>query len=151
MILVHGNNIFNGYMDKNIESPFVSINGKNYYRTGDLGYVDSDGYLFITGRLKRFLKIAGEMISLPAIENTLLQKYGDPEKITLAIEGTDAVEPPQIVLFSTIPIELKEANAYLKENGFSNLVKVHKIINIEEIPVLGTGKTDYRLLKTKIN
>lgn len=150
MIMVRGNNIFNGYSDKNIEQPFVNIQGLMYYKTGDLGYVDDEGYLFITGRLKRFIKIAGEMISLPAIENTLLEKYGKPDTLILAVEGNDQIEPPQLVLFSILPIDLSEANSYLKSSGFSSLVKLHKVINLEEIPILGTGKTDYKVLKSKI-
>lgn len=150
MIVVRGASIFKGYIDKNITSPFVNIGWKEYYKTGDLGYVDEDGYLFITGRLKRFIKIAGEMISLPAIENTLLQKYGSDEKVTLAVEGSDTKAKPEIVLFTTIDIDINEANAYLKECGFANIIKLHSLINIPEIPLLGTGKTDYKILKNMI-
>jgi len=150
MILVKGDNIFNGYIDDKIESPFVNIAGVEYYKTGDLGYIDEEGFLFIIGRLKRFIKIAGEMISLPAIENTLLKKYGLEEKIVLAVEGKDTLDTPQIVLFSTIKINLNEANLYLKETGFSTLVKLNKIIEIDEIPLLGTGKTDYKVLRNMI-
>ena len=150
MILVSGDSIFNGYIDKSIESPFIMLNGMRYYKTGDLGYVDTDGFLFITGRLKRFIKIAGEMISLPAMENALLQKFGNPDTVVLAVEGSDKIDPPQIVLFSTIPIELAQANAHLKQTGFSSLGKIHQLVEIDEIPLLGTGKTDYKVLKNKI-
>ncbi len=150
MLLVRGNNVFKGYLDTNIKSPFVTVEDKQYYKTGDLGYIDSDGYLFITGRLKRFLKIAGEMISLPAIENVLLEKYGNTEVTVLAVEGKDTIEPPQIVLFSIQKIDLTEVNLCLKESGFSNLFKIHRLIQIEEIPLLGTGKTDYKVLKEMI-
>ena len=150
MIFVTGANIFKGYTDKNIESPFVTVNNIQYYKTGDLGYVDEEGYLFITGRLKRFIKIAGEMISLPAIENTLLKKYGSDEKVVLAIEGKDNIAIPVITLFTILDIDINEANAYLKQEGFSNLVKINKIIKIEEVPLLGTGKTDYKVLKNMI-
>ncbi len=68
MILVSGSSIFRGYVDPALETPFEEIDGKSWYKTGDLGYTDLDGFLFITGRLKRFVKIAGEMISLPFIE-----------------------------------------------------------------------------------
>jgi non-ribosomal peptide synthetase component E (peptide arylation enzyme) len=112
--------------------------------------VDADGYLFITGRLKRFIKIAGEMISLPAIESALLQKYGNPDKVVLAIEGDDKIDPPRVVLFTTSSIDLTQANAYLKQSGFSNLVKLHSLVEVPEIPLLGTGKTDYKMLKKMI-
>ena len=150
MILVKGESIFGGYPDTNISSPFVKVGEDEYYKTGDLGYVDEEGYLFITGRLKRFIKIGGEMISLPAIENALLKKYGSEEQTVLAVEDIDSIQPPQIVLFSTMEIDLNEANLYLKESGFSNLIKINSIINIDEIPLLGTGKTDYKVLKNRI-
>jgi long-chain-fatty-acid--[acyl-carrier-protein] ligase len=150
MILVRGDNVFAGYIDTTVSSPFVTANGKEYYKTGDLGYVDSDGYLFITGRLKRFIKIAGEMISLPAIEQILLEKYGSNEEVVLAVEGSDALEVPQIVLFSIHSIDILEANQFLKSSGFSNLIKLHKVVNLQEIPLLGTGKTDYKVLKGMI-
>ena len=148
--MVRGDSIFDGYADKNIASAFIEVEGKTYYKTGDLGIIDNDGYLFITGRLKRFIKIAGEMISLPAIENTLLQKYGSPDETVLAVEGDDTIDPPQIVLFSKIDLGLEQINECLRNNGFSNLVKIHKLCKIETIPMLGTGKTDYKLLKAMI-
>jgi long-chain-fatty-acid--[acyl-carrier-protein] ligase len=151
MIVVKGNSIFNGYTDPELGSPFVIVNNESYYKTGDLGYVDQEGYLFITGRLKRFIKIAGEMISLPAIETVLLEKFGLPEKTVLAIEGCDKTETPQITLFTTIPLNLTDVNDVLKQAGFSSLVKIHQKIEIEEIPLLGTGKTDYKILKSQLN
>ena len=150
MILVTGANIFKGYSDPSIASPFVQVNGKSYYKTGDLGYVDEDGYLFITGRLKRFIKIAGEMISLPAIESALLKKFGQAETVALAVEGSDKIEPPQIGLFAIADISIAEANACLKEAGFSSLVKIHRFIKVDAIPLLGTGKVDYKVLKAQI-
>ena len=150
MIMVRGANIFDGYVDPEVASPFVTINGLEYYRTGDLGYIDEEGYLFITGRLKRFIKVAGEMISLPAIENALLEKYGSSEETVLAVEGSDKIEPPQIVLFSKNSLDLIEVNSYLKSHGFSNIIKIHRIVSVEEIPLLGTGKTDYKVLKERI-
>ena len=57
MICVRGKSIFGGYWDRDQKSPFVMVEGKEYYETGDLGRVDEEGNLFLTGRLKRFLKI----------------------------------------------------------------------------------------------
>lgn len=150
MIYVRGNNVFHGYLGKETMNPFEEINGKTYYKTGDLGYLDEEGYLFITGRLKRFIKIAGEMISLPFIEKILLEKYGDQEVQVLAVEGSDKITPPQIVLFTTLPINLDETNNYLLTHGVAPIAKIRRIVELDEIPVLGTGKIDYKVLRKMI-
>jgi long-chain-fatty-acid--[acyl-carrier-protein] ligase len=150
MIYVRGKNVFHGYLGEEPINPFEEINGKTYYKTGDLGYMDEDGYLFITGRLKRFIKISGEMISLPFIEKILLEKYADPEKQVLAVEGSDKLTPAQIVLFTILPLNLDEINDYLLNNGVAPIAKIKRIIEIDEIPVLGTGKTDYKVLQKMI-
>lgn len=150
MIFVTGLSIFSGYLDPTIESPFESFDGKMWYKTGDLGYVDADGYLFITGRLKRFVKIAGEMISLPFIESILLEKYGNPEVTTLAIEAREENGNVTIVAFTTLDVSTDELNDYIHTHGASNLVKIARVDHIDAIPVLGTGKTDYKALKSLI-
>ena len=150
MIYVKGSNIFSGYLNQHELNPFEEIDGQQYYKTGDLGYVDEDGFLFITGRLKRFIKIAGEMISLPFIEKILLEKYGSDEEQVLAVEGTDKSNPPRIALFTSQTIDLNEANAYLIKNGVAPIAKLRETIQVEEIPVLGTGKTDYKVLKAML-
>ncbi|WP_075591404.1 AMP-binding protein [Labilibacter marinus] len=150
MICFRGKNIFNGYLNSAIDSPFIEINGEPFYKTGDLGYMDDEGYLFLTGRLKRFIKNGGEMISLPFLENILLEKYGDEDEKVLAIEGSDKCSPPKIVLFSTKAISVKEANDYLKEKNAPPLAKINDVILMENIPLLGTGKVDYKLLKEQV-
>jgi len=105
MILVHGESVFNGYLDASIQSPFIQIEGKEYYKTGDLGYFDEEGFLFITGRLKRFVKVAGEMISLPFIEGVLNAEFPSDEPV-LAIEGKEEDGKASLVLFTTLDLDL---------------------------------------------
>lgn len=150
MIYVSGPSIFSGYLDPKIESPFDDFDGEKWYKTGDLGYADKDGYLFITGRLKRFVKIAGEMISLPFIEGILLEKYGNPELTTLALEAKEENGNVTIVVFTPLDISVDECNTYIHAHGASNLVKIARVEKIDAIPVLGTGKTDYKQLKSMI-
>lgn len=151
MIYVSGDSVFEGYIDKDIESPFRIINGNNYYKTGDLGYLDNDNYLFITGRLKRFVKIGGEMISLPMIESILLEKYGNEDEIALAIEAKEVNNKPIITCFSIKDLTIDEINAHLQKLGISNIVKINDIQIIKTIPTLGTGKTNYKALKNLLN
>ena len=71
LLLVRGPSVFAGYLNYSGKSPFVEINGKQWYNTGDLVCIDHDGLMTFQGRLKSFVKLGGEMISLPAIEAVL--------------------------------------------------------------------------------
>lgn len=151
MIYVSGSSIFTWYLDKNLDNPFEEIDSKKYYKTWDLWKLDKDGFLTITWRLKRFVKIAWEMISLPFIEWILLEKYSSENELKIAIEALERDSQTKIVLFSLDHLELEEVNDYLRKRGVSNLVKISEVIKIESIPVLWTGKTDYKELKKMIS
>ncbi|MGE0433836.1 MAG: AMP-binding protein [Planctomycetota bacterium] len=152
MLLVHGPNVFPGYMAYEGASPFVQHAGKDWYRTGDLGRFDEDGYLHFLGRLKRFVKAGGEMISLPALEEPLAAKYPPDENgPRVAVEGLESESGTQIVLFSAVEeLSLRDANAILAEHGFRGVMRLHDLRRVDTIPVLGTGKTDYKQLRALI-
>lgn len=150
MIYISGPSVFDWYIDKSIESPFEDIKGKSYYKTGDIWVVDTDGYLSITGRQKRFVKIAGEMVSLPYIEAVLLKKYESHSEIKVAVEAHEDAWETKIILFSIDDLALQEVNEYLREEKLSSIIKISHICIIEKIPLLGNGKVDYRSLKTMI-
>ena len=106
--------------------------------------------MYFKGRLKRFIKLGGEMISLPAIESALLGHFGvSDDGPIVAVEAIGAGEQPDIVLFTRRPADRAEINALIKEQGLSPLHFVRRVIDVESIPVLGTGKTDYRALKAR--
>lgn len=156
LILAAGPNIFSGYLG-DIQSPFVEIDQKRWYDTGDLGVVDASGALSIVGRLKRFIKIGGEMVSLTMIEEEL-HNLGEekgwkmakdaPSFAIIALENGE--EKASIHLFTVTSISKDEANKALREKGMSNLVKVQSVNKLSSIPLLGTGKTDYRALTKKL-
>ncbi len=150
MIYVSGDSIFEGYLDTTLESPFEISEEKKWYKTWDLGYVDTEWYLFITWRLKRFVKIAGEMISLPFIETILLEKYGNTEVTSLAVEAREVDGTTIIVAFTTFDTTTAELNDYIHMHGASNIVKFSHVVKLESIPILGTGKTDYKQIKALI-
>lgn len=156
LILARGPNVFSGYLNPGQTSPFLTVNGKEWYQTGDLGYLDEAGNLFISGRLKRFIKIGPEMISLSSIEEALLQLA--PQKgWTLAEEGPSIAvcaqefpdERPKIFVFTKFSTTAEEINQALKEAGFSNLVRISSVQILENIPIMGTGKVHYRDLEAK--
>ena len=151
MLLVRGPSIFSGYLG-DAPSPFVEFEGHTWYRTGDLVRMDQDGRLTFQGRLKRFVKVGGEMISLPQIENVLLEAFGrhanaPQEGPALAVEATPEESGSAVVLFTQLPLTLAEVNAALRGAGLSSLYSVKRIVPVEAIPLLGSGKTDYRALK----
>ena len=131
-----------------MEFPFVEIDGKKWYKTWDLWYLDKDGYLTISWRLKRFVKIAWEMISLPAIETVLSRKWKNADGTEcLAIESEENDGKVRLTLFTTENIDLKEINSYLHDQWVTNLVSIDAIIKLEEIPMLWTWKVDHVTLK----
>ncbi|HEY7424401.1 MAG TPA: AMP-binding protein, partial [Gemmataceae bacterium] len=151
MIQISGPTVFAGYLDYDGPSPFVEDEGKRWYVTGDLGELDDDGYLWFRGRLKRFLKAGGEMISLPALEEPFAQLYPPTrEGPRVAVEGVEHERGRRVVLFTTEPLSLREANALLLQQGFHGVMRLDEVRRVERIPVLGTGKTDYKQLRALI-
>ena len=96
------------------------------------------------------------MISLGAIEEALNQKLRSNGKITgelpaLALIAKEEEEgKPQLILFATIFLDKEEVNEILRETGFSRLAKISSVKQIDEIPLMGTGKTDYRRLQSYV-
>src|SRR5262249_25717578 len=119
MLNVHGPVVFPGYLGYDGPSPFREIDGKKWYVTAALGSLDPGRRVVLHGRLKRFLKAGGEMISLPALEEPFTRLYpaGD-DGPRVAVEGVEIPGGRKIVLFSTVDISLRDANAILQKEGF---------------------------------
>jgi acyl-[acyl-carrier-protein]-phospholipid O-acyltransferase / long-chain-fatty-acid--[acyl-carrier-protein] ligase len=138
---VRGANIMSGYY--RADSPGQLQPPENgWYDTGDIVSMDAQGFITIAGRAKRFAKIGGEMISLPAVE--ALAAKAAPDYLHAAISISDARKGEAIILFSTDPnmsvdILLVQARA----DGRTELMVPRDIRIINEIPVLATGKIDY--------
>jgi long-chain-fatty-acid--[acyl-carrier-protein] ligase len=154
LILASGSNVFGGYLGRDSSDVFVEIKGKRFYNTGDLGILDAAGNLSLAGRLKRFVKIAGEMISLPAMESAIAAAFPHEEDGGGPAHAITYVEPPGerpvLALYSVQELSVDEVNQALKTAGFSNLARLSKLWTIDELPLLGTGKTDYRSLTAKL-
>src|SRR5262249_31629864 len=117
----------------------------------DIGEIDTTGAIVLHGRLKRFLKAGGEMISLPALEDPFAEKYPPTDAgPRVAVEGIETPDGRRIVLFTTEPITLRGANALLQEEGFRGVMRFDEVKKLDKLPVLGTGKTDYKELRAMI-
>ncbi|RMF41118.1 MAG: hypothetical protein D6753_10215 [Planctomycetota bacterium] len=151
MLLVRGPSVFSGYFQYDGPSPMVEFQGQEWYRTGDLVSMDADGFLHFQGRLKRFLKAGGEMISLPALESPLAAAFPpDEQGPRVAVEGVETERGRHIVLFTTTDLTLRQANQLLIQAGLQGVLRLDEVRRIPSIPVLGTGKTDYKSLRDLI-
>ncbi len=152
ILLVRGPAVFEGYYRYEGPAPFVELQGKQWYQTGDLVIEDAAGVLSFVGRRKRFVKLGGEMISLPAIEAVLEQHFpaGTKGEPCFAIEATPDEINPELVMFTTVEVDRQTVNHYIRDGGLSALHNIRRIILLDEIPLLGTGKTDYRALKERL-
>lgn len=152
-VCISGPGVFNGYLGIK-KDPFITLQGKRWYRSGDRGRLDSDGTLFLTGRLTRFVKIGGEMVSLGGIEEDILKICKEkgwlkdkPNQVQLAVAVKDrGGEKPQIVLFVVSEVNRDEINRALKELGHGSIVKITEVRKVDQIPLTGTGKVQYRIL-----
>lgn len=148
-VAVRGKSVFSGYLGGSPD-PFIVIGGAPWYDTGDLGFLSPSGAIMLAGRRKRFVKSGGEMISLPALEAALSGRWppAEDEGPCLAVEADETGEgKPRIVLFTTRRVTLEEANATLKETGFSALSRLSGVETIPAMPLLGSGKLDHQTLK----
>ena len=138
-LFVRGPNIMAGYLsaDGSIEAP---VDG--WHDTGDVVSISDDNWIKILGRVKRFAKVGGEMVSLTAAEDLAVSVW--PECRHAVIAMPDARKGERLILLT----DKRDASpdpliAHAKAIGASELTVPRKIIRIQEIPVLGTGKTDY--------
>lgn len=151
MVVVRGSSLFSGYLGKDPNDGFLILGGERWYVTGDLGYLDERGELFLRGRLSRFVKIGGEMVSLEAMESLLREaffKNGKHSEHGLVICGVPGAKM-RLCLFTTFPTTVSEVNDILKNFKTSNIMRVSYHHQLECIPMLGTGKPAFGALNAQ--
>ncbi len=138
---VKGPNVMMGYMTADQPGVLQPL-GDEMHDSGDIVAIDREGYLTIKGRAKRFAKIAGEMVSLGAVE--MLAQSLWPEERHAVVAVPDKRRGERVVLVTTEDEADQNAlRQYGKKAGVAELMLPSDIIKVPEIPVLGTGKTDY--------
>lgn len=146
---VSGPNLMSGYLKWDrpglLQTP-SSEAGEGWYDTGDVIEFDDDGFVRIVGRVKRFAKVAGEMISLETVEK--LATAASPAAQHAASTQPDPARGETIVLFTTDDALGRDAlQAAARERGAPEIAVPRKIVVVDALPLLGTGKTDYVTLK----
>ena len=148
MLWVSGPNLMTGYL--RAEQPGViqslcSTLGKGWYETGDIVDADEQGFIRILGRLKRFAKITGEMVSLEIVETIAI--LASPGNQHAAVTQADIQRGEAIVLYTTDTCLNREClHQQAKISGYPDIAVPRKIIHIDALPLLGTGKVDYQRL-----
>lgn len=149
-LLVKAPNVMSGYMKHElpgIVQETQSELGDGWYDTGDIVEIDEEGFVFIKGRVKRFAKIAGEMISLEYPEKMAF--LISPNYVHASISVPNEAKGESIVLFTTdSTITKQKLLKAARELGYTELSVPSDIKLLNEIPLLGTGKIDYLSLKT---
>ena len=145
---VRGPNIMRGYLNAEANTKFQALGG--WYDTGDIVSIDPDGFLFVQGRLKRFAKVSGEMVSLAAVEDALagaFPEYGLRFAVAV-VARLDASRGEKLIAVTNEPrLTLEGVRAAIHARGLSNLAVPRAIKVLHDLPRLGTGKVNHRELE----
>jgi len=140
-LLIKGPNLMLGYMQTEAPGVLRPL-GDGWHDSGDIVEIDEDGFLAIRGRIKRFAKIAGEMVSLGAVELMVQRLW--PEENHAVVAVPDRRKGERVVLVTTAKSATRDMLVEaIRTQGVSELMVPNLIIQVAEIPVLGSGKTDY--------
>jgi len=145
---VKGPNIMRGYLNPDANARFQAHAG--WYDTGDIACIDPDGFVQILGRLKRFAKISGEMVSLAAVEEALaaaFPQYGPKFSIAVMSRPDETKGERLMAVTNESRLNLEEVRNALRAHGLSNLAAPREIRVISQFPRLGSGKINYRELE----
>jgi acyl-[acyl-carrier-protein]-phospholipid O-acyltransferase / long-chain-fatty-acid--[acyl-carrier-protein] ligase len=140
-LFVRGPNVMLGYL--RAENPGVlSPPDGGWYDTGDIVTVDADGFLTITGRARRFAKVAGEMVPLGAVEEFVAQVW--PAAMHAVVGVPDAKRGEQLVLVTDYAEPDRAAlAAAARKAGLPEIYVPRRVKRVPRLPLLGSGKTDY--------
>ena len=149
LILIGGPQIMKGYlkMPEKTAEVIELIDGYRWYRTGDKGHLDEDGFLTIVDRYSRFAKIGGEMISLTTVEEEILDACNEKDLEIAATCLPDQRKGEKIVLLATNNLDKNKLKQQLSDAQVNPLYHPAQVLIVEEIPKLGSGKTDFGATK----
>jgi acyl-[acyl-carrier-protein]-phospholipid O-acyltransferase/long-chain-fatty-acid--[acyl-carrier-protein] ligase len=142
---VRGPNLMLGYLKDDqpgVIQPPSSAFGPGWYDTGDVAAVDEDGFVTILGRVKRFAKVAGEMIALELVEK--IAREASPQRQHASVSATASGRGEMILLYTEDPnLRREQVLQAARRMGAPEIAIPRKVIHLEKLPLLGNGKKDY--------
>jgi acyl-[acyl-carrier-protein]-phospholipid O-acyltransferase/long-chain-fatty-acid--[acyl-carrier-protein] ligase len=138
-----------GYLrdDERTARAIVELDGVRWYKTGDKGHLDADGFLTIVDRYSRFAKIGGEMVSLSVVEEKLRAVLAQPELELVAVALPDDKKGEKIIALIATNIGADDIRKQLLAAQLNPMMIPAAIGLIAEVPKLGSGKTDFAAAK----
>lgn len=149
LILIGGTQIMQGYLNnpEKTAEVVVELDGLRWYKSGDKGHLDEDGFLTIVDRYSRFAKLGGEMVSLGAIETEIRTRLQQPDLALVAVNLPDAKKGEKVVLLTEGDMSSTEIKQALLDAGMTGLMLPAEFYQVDEVPMLGSGKTDFSSAK----
>ncbi|MEM0929105.1 MAG: AMP-binding protein, partial [Pseudomonadota bacterium] len=145
-LFIRGPNVMTGYIDPKTKA--LNPPEEGWYDTGDVVQIDGGGYMAIRGRVKRFAKISGEMVSLAVVENCASVVW--PDAVHAAVILPDDKKGEQIILLTEEEDPRRDdLLSWSQTHGVPELAVPKRVMHIEAIPLLGTGKVDYITLQRR--
>lgn len=149
LILIAGGQVMLGYLndDEKTADSIVTLEGRRWYKTGDKGYLDSDGFLTVVDRYSRFAKVGGEMISLMAVEQAMRELVEQDDVDLAAVSLPDEKKGEKIILLITDNQAAATLRQRAIEANLNNLMLPSQFLTVDSIPRLGSGKLDFSALE----
>jgi acyl-[acyl-carrier-protein]-phospholipid O-acyltransferase/long-chain-fatty-acid--[acyl-carrier-protein] ligase len=150
LLLMYGANVMKGYLGRDDLTTQKIIDG-GWYITGDLAFLDEEGFITITGRQERFAKVGGEMVPLEKVEDELQLILNTNDKIVAVTAIPDTKKGERIIVLHTalVQITAQELWKQLSGRGLPNIYvpSQRDFFQVTELPILGTGKLDLKKCK----
>ncbi len=148
LILVGGTQVMSGYLNDGAktEQAIVELDGHRWYKTGDKGHLDKDGFLIIIDRYSRFAKIGGEMISLGSVESTINEVLPNDIEV-MASTISDDKKGEAVALLYSGEIDIEQLKSSVRNSNLPTLAMPSHYIQLDSIPKLASGKNDFNKAK----
>ncbi len=153
LILIGGTQVMLGYLndEEKTNEVIVELDNQRWYKTGDKGHLDEDGFLTIVDRYSRFAKLGGEMLSLTAVEEQVRLALKKPELELVAVNLPDEKKGEKIVLMISKEFELDKIKKAMLAIDTNPLMIPSELAVVDEIPKLGSGKIDFKTAKKQLS